>query len=153
MGLYNAAGTRVTKAAFPAVTDTDPVMVVTADLYSTRRFGTGDAKPEGSIRDVAFRAGAKLKQSEINALFPAATITSVVPATGGVAGGTVVTLNGTNLDGVTGVTFGGTAGTALTVLSDTQVRITTPAKAAGAYDVVAADDSGNVTKTGGFTFA
>jgi hypothetical protein len=154
MGLYNTAGARVTKAGFPAVADnSDPAMVVTADVFFTRTYGPGDKKPEGSIREIAYRSGAKVRQSEINALFPNSTISSVLPATGGVAGGTVVTITGTFLDGASGVTFGGTAGTALTVVSDTQIRVTTPAKAAGAYDVVVADDSGNVTKTAAFTFA
>lgn len=154
MGLYNAAGARITKAGFPATTDTsDPVMVVTAKVYSTRRYSTGDKKPEGSIRGIAFNVGDKVKQSEINKLFPNPTIDTVVPATGGVAGGTVVTIKGTFLDGATAVTFGGTAGTALTLVSDTEMRITTPAKAAGAYDIVITDDAGTVTKTAGFTYA
>jgi hypothetical protein len=90
MGLYTAAGARVTKASFPATTDTcDPVLVVTQKLYATRLFGTCDKKPEGSIKTIAFNVGDRFKQSEIDKLFPLATITSVLPATGGVAGGWV----------------------------------------------------------------
>jgi hypothetical protein len=154
MGLYTANGTRVTKAAFPSTSVTDPEKVITQDLYSTRPYTTdGDQQPEGSIKTVAFKAGAVLRQSEIDKLFPAATIATVSPATGGVAGGTVVTITGTNLDGVSAVNFGATPGTALTILSAKKLTVTAPASAAGAKDVVLVDDAGNVTKTGGYTYA
>ncbi|MFJ5121966.1 IPT/TIG domain-containing protein [Kitasatospora sp. NPDC088548] len=153
MGLYTAAGARITKAAFPATPVADRTMTVTADVYSTRRSSEGDRKPEGSIRTIAFRAGATIKESQIAKLFPAATVSSVLPSTGAAAGGTVVTITGTNLDGVSAVTFGGTAGTALTVVSDTVIKVTTPAKAAGAVDIVLTDDAGPVTKVGAFTYS
>ncbi|MEU3455667.1 IPT/TIG domain-containing protein, partial [Micromonospora sp. NPDC006766] len=75
------------------------------------------------------------------------------PATGPQAGGTEVTITGTNLSGTSGVTFGGTAGTGLKVLSQTKIKVTTPAKGAGAVAVVVADDSGNVTVANGFTYS
>ncbi|MFI9588091.1 IPT/TIG domain-containing protein [Streptomyces sp. NPDC052236] len=155
MGLYNAAGIRITKAAFPANAVTDPQKVVTQDIYSTRPYTTpsGDKQPEGSIKTLAYKAGAVLRQSEIDKLFPAATITTVSPATGPTAGGTAVTITGTNLDGVSAVNFGATPGTALTIVSATQLRVTSPAGTAGAKDVVLVDDAGNVTKTAGYTYA
>lgn len=80
---------------------------------------------------------------------------TLAPATGPAAGGTVVTLSGDNLAGVTSVTFGGVAGTALDT-SDAaagSITVTTPAGTAGAKDVVLVDPSGNTTLTGGFTYA
>lgn len=76
------------------------------------------------------------------------------PVTGPIAGGTIVTIEGDNLVGITSVTFGGTAGTALNVTKAAQgeVKVTTPAKAAGAVNVVLVDTSGNTTITNGFTF-
>lgn len=76
---------------------------------------------------------------------PVPTIASKVSPAGnlGVAGGTVVTLSGDNLGGSTGVTVGGTAATAVTVLSETQIRFTAPAKAAGTYPVVVVNPAGN----------
>jgi len=154
MGLYKADGTRVTKAAFPSTAVTDPEKVVTQDLYSTRPYAADlDKQPEGSIKVLAFKAGAVLRQSEIDKLFTAATIATVSPATGAPAGGTAVTITGTNLDGVSSVTFGGTAGTNLTIVSATKLTITSPAGTAGAKDIVLVDDAGNVTKVGGFTYA
>jgi hypothetical protein len=74
-------------------------------------------------------------------------------ANGAVAGGTVVEIAGDNLTDVTGVTFGGTAGTALTIVDDQTIRVTTPAHAAGAVNVVVTDPDGAATKTNGYTYA
>lgn len=68
------------------------------------------------------------------------------------AGGKVVTIYGDNLADVTGVTFGGTAGTALDVVSDKEVKVTAPAHAAGAVNVVVTDPSGSATMANGFTY-
>ena len=83
----------------------------------------------------------------------APTVTTVSPATGAAAGGDRVTLTGTNLTGTTGVTFGGSAGSGLTVESATSFSINTPSHAAGVVDVVLQNPNGNATKTGAFTYA
>ncbi|MFI5990283.1 IPT/TIG domain-containing protein [Streptomyces sp. NPDC051362] len=163
MGVFKADGSRVAKGSFPSTTAgiTDPEVIVTQDVYATRHSDEGsyypgtsnDTKVEGSIKTLQFKAGQVVRQSAINALYPPAVIDSISPATGGVAGGTVVTITGKNLDGVTSVTFNGVAGTALNVVSATKVTVTTPAVAAGVRDVVVVDDAGNTTKTGGFTYA
>jgi hypothetical protein len=160
MGLYNAAGTRITKAAFPATDAPNPLKRLTADVYATKHYDQGtrpadtrDAVPEGSIKTLLYRAGTILRQSQIDALFPPATIASVSPATGPAAGGTVVTITGTNLDGVSEVKFGSTAGTALKVLSAGRIQVTTPAGSAGAVNVVVNDEAGTVTKSNGYTYS
>ena len=51
-------------------------------------------------------------------------------------GGTVLTVTGSGFTGTTKVTFGETVGTQLTVLSGTQLRVTTPARPAGAVHVL-----------------
>lgn len=68
------------------------------------------------------------------------------------AGGEVVLVDGDNLTGATSVTFGGTAGTAFTVVDDNTIRVTTPAKAAGTYDVVVVKGAGNGTLTAGVKY-
>lgn len=79
------------------------------------------------------------------------------PTSGPAAGGTVVTLTGNNLAGVTSVTFDGVAGTALDTSEATRgegsITVTTPAGTAGPADVVLVDPSGNLTLTGAFTYA
>jgi hypothetical protein len=96
--------------------------------------------------------GEMVTQSFVDGLFKTATATAISPASVPAAGGTVVTITGTNLAGSEGVTFGGTAGTAFKVISNTQVQVTTPAKTAGAYTVVVKDDAGDVTKPSFITY-
>ncbi|CAM5235734.1 IPT/TIG domain-containing protein [Streptomyces griseomycini] len=154
MGLYKEDGTRIKQSAFPATPASDTPMRVTEDVYETKPYGRGDGRPEGSRRHLLYQAGTVVPQSEIDRLFtPAATVSTITPATGPAAGGTTVTITGTRLDGVTAVNFGATPGTELKVVSATELRVKTPAGAAGAVNVVVAADSGNVTKTGGFTYS
>lgn len=83
---------------------------------------------------------------------PPPTVSTIVPSSGPTAGGTAVTITGTNLSSTTSVTFGGTAATSFTASSATQITATTPAHAAGAVDVVVTTSGGSATSTGGFTF-
>lgn len=153
MTAYREDGTRITKAAFPSTSyaDPDPIHRIDADVYegfaltsSTRGYDAG--------RRLKFKAGAHVRQSEINKMFVTATVTAVDPASGPAAGGTAVTITGDEFAGVTGVTIGGVAATAVTVVNDTTVTCTTPAGTAGAKDVAVTDDSGTSTLTGGYTY-
>jgi len=65
------------------------------------------------------------------------TVASISPSSGGQAGGTTVTVTGTNFYGATSVTFGsGNPGTSLSVDSTgTSITISSPAEAAGTVDV------------------
>jgi IPT/TIG domain len=66
----------------------------------------------------------------------APTVTGVSPNTGPTAGGTAVTVTGTNFFAPMTVTFGGVAATNVVVVNGTTLTATTPAHAAGAVDVV-----------------
>ncbi len=82
------------------------------------------------------------------------TLTNVSPSSGPTAGGTSVTLTGTNFTGATSVTFGGTAASSFTVNGATQITATAPAHAAGAVDIAvttSAGTSGN-TASDDFTY-
>ncbi|WP_203219479.1 putative Ig domain-containing protein [Pseudomonas sivasensis] len=81
----------------------------------------------------------------------APTLTSVSPNTGSTAGGTSVTLTGTNFVNVTGVTIGGSTASSV-VNSGTSITSVTPAHAAGPVNVVVTTSNGTATLTNGFTY-
>ncbi len=83
---------------------------------------------------------------------PAPTVTLVSPGSGGVGGGTSVTITGTNLIGTTVVTFGNDAATSVTVVDATTVTAVTPAHAAGSVDVAVTTPSGTNHKDDAFTY-
>jgi len=62
-------------------------------------------------------------------------LAGMTPNTGLAAGGTAVTIAGIGFTGATAVTFGGTAATAVVVVDANTITCTSPAKAAGTYDV------------------
>jgi len=82
---------------------------------------------------------------------PAPAISAIAPPSGPLAGGTEVTITGTDFTGATGVTFDGAAGTVFTVVSDTEITVTTPAGSAGPADVVVLSPNGASTP-GTFTY-
>ena len=83
----------------------------------------------------------------------APTVTSVTPNNGLTAGGTAVTVAGTNFVSGATVTFGGTAATNVVVVGATQITATTPAHAGGLVDVIVINpDTQNGTLTNGFTY-
>jgi hypothetical protein len=80
-------------------------------------------------------------------------VSGTAPAVGPTAGGTQVTVTGTNLTGTTGVTFGNVQGTGLNVQGATSVQVTTPPRAeAGAVGIVVQHPNGNVNRTNAFTY-
>ena len=79
---------------------------------------------------------------------PAPTVTSISPTTGSTAGGTAITITGTDFSGASAVTIGGTAVTNFTVVNSTTITATTPAHAAGAASVLVTTATGtNVANT------
>jgi IPT/TIG domain/Chitobiase/beta-hexosaminidase C-terminal domain/Fibronectin type III domain len=80
------------------------------------------------------------------------TVTVVSPSTGPVAGGTAVTLTGTNFAVGATVTFGGTAATNVVVVNGTTITATTPAHAAGAVTVTVTANTQSGSLANGFTY-
>ncbi|MDB5313637.1 MAG: hypothetical protein JWO38_7839, partial [Gemmataceae bacterium] len=76
---------------------------------------------------------------------PVPTIVAVSPASGPLAGGTTVTITGTNFTGATGVKFGTVAATSFTVNSATSITATVPAGTAGVVDVSVTTAAGTTT--------
>lgn len=154
MSYFDASGagplTKTQLLALASSQSQEAVYLFNSDVH--QKF-TPDGAPFESGSKLAFHAGQTVKQSDIDALFLAATITSVVPGAGGAAGGTAVVINGTNLSGATGVLFGATAATNVKVVSNTRITCTAPAHTAATVNVVVHDDAGDVTATGAFVYS
>jgi hypothetical protein len=82
----------------------------------------------------------------------APTVTAISPSTGTTAGGTGVTITGTDLTGATAVTIGGTAATGVTVVSATSITATTPAGTAGTASVLVTTAGGTNAANSLYTF-
>jgi hypothetical protein len=82
------------------------------------------------------------------------TVTSLNPAFGPAAGGTLVTITGTGFTGATVVDFGSTAATNFTVVTDTSITAESPA-GTGAVDVTVMTPNGTSATSSGdvFTYA
>lgn len=98
-------------------------------------------------------AGSNAANTLFTYVAPAPTVTAISPNTGTTAGGTSVTITGTNFTGVTGVTIGGAAATSVTVVSDTSITATTPAGTAGTASVVVTTSGGSNAGNGLFTYS
>jgi predicted outer membrane repeat protein len=75
------------------------------------------------------------------------TITGVAPAVGHGAGGTSVTITGTNLTGATAVNFGSIPAASFVINSPTQITAVAPPEAAGVVDVTVAQFGGATSAT------
>jgi hypothetical protein len=78
---------------------------------------------------------------------PAPTFGSCNPGNGPAAGGTNVTISGTNFAGTTGVTFGGVAATNVVLVNSSTITCTTPVHSSVTVNVVVTDSDGQ-TATG-----
>jgi hypothetical protein len=74
-------------------------------------------------------------------------ITELFPSTGPTSGGTAVTITGKGFTGATAVTFGGAAAANVTVVSDTQLTVTTPAGDPGPATVTVTTPGGSASTT------
>jgi heme/copper-type cytochrome/quinol oxidase subunit 2 len=84
---------------------------------------------------------------------PAPTISGILPASGSIAGGTVVAISGSGFLTNPGVKFGGVAATNVSATS-TSITATAPAHAAGKVDVVVTNTDGqSATLAQSFTYA
>ncbi len=118
---------------------------------------TTPSRPAGTVHIVLHKLTGSSATNELTTFTYAggkANITSVSPANGPASGGTVVTLTGVNFTNATQVTFGGVAGTNLVVVNDGELRVTTPANASGAVDIIIYNPSGTslVSSIAKFTY-
>ena len=82
----------------------------------------------------------------------APTVTSVSPNNGPAAGGTAVTITGTNFASGATVTFGGAAATNVVVVSGTSITATTPAHSSGAVTVTVTVNGQSGSLSSGFSY-
>ena len=157
--LGSPSGTVVPKTTFQGTTATATVptssYTVSQDVWEDFDHPGGTATASRGSR-LKFRAGQVITAAEYNSVYTslaAVTINTITPTALLLAGGAVVTITGTNMPDVTSVTFGGVVGTALTIVDDLTLRVTSPATTAGAKDVVLVNPGGNVTKVGAVTYA
>jgi formylglycine-generating enzyme required for sulfatase activity len=100
--------------------------------------------PDATSYIIGFRAA--------RAPYEMPAVNGIAPTSGPTAGGTLITLTGTNLLGATGVTVGGVACTSVQVVNSTSVTAVTPAGTAGAKSVAVTTPSGTASLTGGFSY-
>ncbi|MBB5048945.1 hypothetical protein HNR60_003716 [Rhodopseudomonas rhenobacensis] len=80
------------------------------------------------------------------------TVAAISPSAGPTAGGTAVTITGSNFTGATAVSIGGSAATGFAVVNSTTITATTPAHAAGTVDVAVTTPGGTGTGAGLYTY-
>ena len=97
-------------------------------------------------------AGGTATKASAFTYFAAPTITSITPATGPIAGGSNITINGTNFKGATIVKVNGVAATSVVVVSATSITAKTPEGTVGSKAVAVTSAGGTVTKANAFTY-
>jgi hypothetical protein len=111
------AATSFTVNSSTSITATSPAGTGTVDVRVTTASGTSPTSAADQFTYVT-----------------AATVTSISPNAGPIAGGTSVAITGTGFTGATAVTFGATGATSFTVNSATSITATSPA-GSGTVDV------------------
>ena len=162
---FDLLGTPTSVPASPAPNTNVPVpaglsAVITSITVNqqTQADGPGSATITVDGLDVQIVGGTTMviAQSECGVAGPdienPPTATSISPTTGATNGGTPVTITGSGFVVPSTVTFGGTPGTNVTVLSPTEIRANTPPGGAGAVSVAVATPSGTATAPQQFTY-
>ena len=120
-GVGFTGATAVTFDGVPgsAVTVVSPTSIqVTSPAHPAQLVHVNVTTPAGTSRPVS--------EDRFRFLPGVPVVSGVAPGTGPVVGGTTVTITGNDFENVQSVTFGGVPGTGVTVLSLTQLEVTTP---------------------------
>ena len=121
-------------------------------ITSTTVVITTPAGTAGSQDVVLVTRGGTATKTSGFIYYVAPTITSLSVTSGPLAGGTAITITGTNLLGTTGVTVGGVAATLGTITSTSVVITTTTGSSSGLKDVVLTTPGGSATLSGGYSY-
>jgi hypothetical protein len=144
-GTNFAAGATVT---FGGAAATNVVVVSGTQITATTPAGSAGAVTVTVTNPGA--AGGSLASAFTYVVVP--TVSSVSPNSGTTAGGTAVTITGTNFTAGATVTFGATAATNVVVVSGTQITATTPAGSAGVVTVIVTVNGQSGSLASGFTY-
>ncbi|MEU4240848.1 IPT/TIG domain-containing protein [Actinoplanes sp. NPDC026619] len=107
---------------------------------------TAPAHAAGTVSVVITAGGGSSAPVDLTYVQPAPVVSSLSPAFGSATKGATVTINGANFTGATSARMGDTD-LDFTVLSDTKIKVTVPATAAGGYVVTVTTASGTSTAT------
>jgi IPT/TIG domain len=125
-------------------------MTVVSDTSITATTPAGPAGAQSVI--VSTPNGSNVANTLFTYTAVAPVLTSVLPTTAAVAGGTAIALTGSGFTGATSVTIGGIT-TPFTVVNDTSITLTTLTGAAGAMPVVVTTPAGVTDGTVSITLA
>ena len=126
-GTNFAAGATVT---FGSASATNVVVVNSTTITATSPAGSA-----GSVTVTVTANGQSGSLASAFAYITQATVSSILPNIGPIAGGTAVTITGANFAAGATVTFGGAAATNVVIVSSTSITATTPAGAVGVVAV------------------
>jgi len=123
-------------------------------VSSTSITTTTPAESAGTVDVIVVTAGgpSAASSSDHFTYVAAPTVTGVSPSAGPTAGGTTVTITGTNLSNATAVSFGGTAATSFTLVSSTTITAVSPGGSAGGVNVTVTTAGGTSATSGSDTF-
>lgn len=106
------------------------------------QLGAASGQTSAAFSGTSTNWGMEILGFELSGSSPVVTVTNVSPNNGPIAGGTAVTITGTDfLSGAT-VDFGGSAATSVVVVSPTSITCVTPAHSAGSVTVSVTDSDG-----------
>jgi len=123
-------------------------------VSSTSITTTTPAESAGTVDVIVVTAGgpSAASSSDHFTYVAAPTVTGVSPSAGPTAGGTTVTITGTNLSNATAVSFGGTAATSFTLVSSTTITAVSPGGSAGGVNVTVTTAGGTSATSGSDVF-
>ncbi|TFC94573.1 hypothetical protein E3T28_14825 [Cryobacterium sinapicolor] len=106
-----------------------------------------------SFGETSVSLGSKGKPALVAAVATVPTVTLAAPATGGIAGGTLVKVTGSRFTGATVVKFGTITATSFTVETDGILYVVAPAAAAGSKPVTVTNAVGVSATSAAYTYA
>ncbi len=145
----------------PASQTINGVTNVTGTLMSYCHLGVANCSSKHVFHPASVSRLQPIIESRVNTcIFPAAaappapTLAAVAPLSGPTAGGTAVTLTGTNFQSGATVTFGGTPATSVVFVNSTRITAVAPAKATGTVAVAVNNpDDQDATLNPGYFYA